>query len=189
MPALSSGGSDPHGATVLKVGLMLTGHIPCIRTTHPPPARTGRLLTSSTPTGTHVPCRGNRRIHESPNCWMLRTALSPARSSSPNITPRSVGSRPTPREPCSLHRGHTWQRKKKCALSFQLVPQVRRHRLRKHAASVPTVPSLCTVCHGVLLCGSVNGTHMFLGHLAVKSATFFLQGHLLQSPTASTPYF
>lgn len=99
-----------------------------------------------------MPCRGISRTHESPNHWMLGTALSPARYFS-NITPSSAGSLPTPREPCSLHRGHSWQRKRKCALSFQLVPEVSQTRHQVSGVMLPLFP-LCPhsaqCSHGVL---------------------------------------
>jgi hypothetical protein len=37
----------------------------------------------------------------------------------------------------------------------------------------------------VWLCDYVNGTHVLLSHLALRSAMFFLQRHFLQSATAS----
>lgn len=69
MPALSSGGPNPHGTTAHKVGLVLPEHIPGICTIPPPHAWADHLLTGSTSAGIHVPRqRQSGMIHRSPNC-------------------------------------------------------------------------------------------------------------------------
>lgn len=117
------------------------------------------------------------RIHASPNCWMLgRAALFPVQ----------LGPSQFPGSPALSTRVMCGKRQK-CTLSFQLVPQIRLDiksqvacHLCSHIRAVSTCDCLCPHSHSavmvVWLRDYVNGTPLFLSHLAMRSATFFLKG-------------